>query len=147
MAASYVILVEDSLADAELARAALERTELDVEVVHKYSCEDARTMLGTLFARQPPVGNVLLLLDLNLPGGDSLDFLRWLKSDPNTRVLPAVVFSGSLDPTKVRAALEAHANAFVSKAGNVDQFMDRVGSVATAFLSHTLLPGPRCAMD
>lgn len=135
-----MLLVEDSLADAELARVAIGRASLDVEVGHANTGDEARLLLDEVLARGAGPRAMLILLDLNLPGTDSLALLEEWKSSPRTRVLPVVAFSGTSDPSLAHRVLDLHANAFVPKTGEVEQFMERVRCVTEAFLLYACMP-------
>ena len=63
---------------------------------------------------QHPLPN-LLLLDLQMPGRDGFEVLRWLRTQPNFRTLPVIVLTSSLDHKDIKLAYELGANAYLRK--------------------------------
>jgi len=100
-----ILLVEDSLADAELAKLRLRGVG---EVEHCTSLSAALARLADANRAAPSV----VLLDLSLPDSRGLATLdRMLAAQPP----PVLVMSGEDDPAAARAALERGARAFVKK--------------------------------
>jgi CheY-like chemotaxis protein len=81
-----------------------------------------------------------VLLDLNLPRLDGREVLARIKSDPGLRSIPVVVLSTSKSVDDVRSSYDLHANAFVSKPAELDQFLDVVREVGDFFLTVSRLP-------
>jgi CheY-like chemotaxis protein len=57
----------------------------------------------------------LVLLDVQLPGGNGLTVLKRLKSNTHTQIIPVIVVSASDDPTMSRQVTELGAAAYLSK--------------------------------
>jgi CheY-like chemotaxis protein len=70
------------------------------------------------------------------------DVLRELKSDPDLRCIPVVVFTTSGAPTDVRFAYELQANAYLVKPVGLDAFAGVVRAVEEFWLAKAQLPGP-----
>lgn len=136
----YVLLIEDNLADAELARAAIANAELDVEFVHAFNAEEGTILLRAALQRPDSPRAALVLLDLGLPGVDGLSVLKGLREAEETSALPVVAFSGNTDPKTVRTALRSGANAYVHKADDVDVYFRRISHVVETFLVHSVSP-------
>lgn len=134
MAKPLVLVIEDSLADAELARAALAGVSTEVEFKHVTNGEQGLARLSALRETLDPPVSALVLLDLGLPGTDGFALLERMRAAADC--IPVVVFSGSDDPAIVRRALRAGANAYLHKPSDVDQFLARVAGIAEAFLVH-----------
>ena len=66
--------------------------------------------------RRPPS---LILLDMHLPDVDGLDLLVQLKADPGTAAIPVVVVSADALPSRVKSALDAGAERYLTKPVNV----------------------------
>ena len=112
MTAHKLILVEDSEADARVVLRAVERENLDVDVVHLTSAEQAENFLmsnGDGSARR------LVLLDLNLPGADGFALLDRLKQNKETSQLPVIVWSSSDQNVDVARAYKCGANCYLVK--------------------------------
>lgn len=121
------LIVEDNGDDALLLRLAFSKARIlnPVQVVR--SGEEAVSyLLGTgKYANRAefPLPQ-LILLDLNMPGMSGIEFLRWIRSDPDYRTLRVIVLSGSDAIRDINAAYEAGANSFLVKPADLDQFVE-----------------------
>ena len=90
-----VLLVEDDLGDVQLAREALQESDLPSHLNVVLGGEEARSFLqmeGPYAASSRPH---LILLSLNLPDNDGYDLLAEIKADKNLRHIPVVVTTPS----------------------------------------------------
>ena len=71
----------------------------------------------------------LIFLDLSLPKKPGLVVLAEIKTNSKLKMIPVVVVSGSHDPKQIREAYELHANCFVYKHTDLDQFVRFIKSV------------------
>jgi CheY-like chemotaxis protein len=116
MGKKRILLVEDDADDVFLIGHAFERAGLKDQIS---SAENGRAavVLFENFAAQPDCKDApeFILLDLNMPVMNGLDFLRWLRSNARWRTLPVVVLTTSEDPRDISAAYELGANAYLVK--------------------------------
>lgn len=137
----HILLVEDNPADADLALEALSDTR---SPLHRVSVvrdgEEAMQYLRREgpFADAPPPD--LMLLDLNLPKKDGREVLAEVRADPRLRRLPVVVLTSSEAERDLTFAYELHANCFVSKPLDLDQFFCTLRAVKHFWLSIAKLP-------
>jgi CheY-like chemotaxis protein len=82
----------------------------------------------------------LILLDLNLPRMDGREVLAAIKADEGLRRIPVVVLTTSEAEEDVLRSYDLHANAYVSKPVDFEQFVGVVRQVDQFFLSVVLLP-------
>jgi CheY-like chemotaxis protein len=110
--------------------------------------EDGRQALDFLY-RRPPYADArrpdLVLLDLNLPKYDGRAVLRQIKSDPVLRSMPVIVFSTSAQTEDITGTYQLHANAYVIKPMNLDDFTAAVKHVNSFFTRTVSLPDPTAA--
>ncbi len=140
-----ILLVEDNPADARLVREALAEGEIQARLHWSTSGEDAlhylrRTGPHATSNAEAHAAPDLVLLDLNLPGLNGQEVLTAIKSDPALLRIPVVVLTTSANPADVQAAYGKHANAYLIKPQDYDDFLTLMGSVRNYWLTSVLLP-------
>jgi len=133
-----VVMVEDNDGDARLMLEILKNGRFPQRVRVFSRGDDA---LDFLFRRgdylaYPVLGNVqLIVLDFAVPRVSGVDILKQIKGDPNLRIIPVVVFTGSLLPTDIEASYRLGANGCIQKPTSGADFNRVVGSMFNFFLS------------
>jgi two-component system response regulator len=84
----------------------------------------------------------LILLDLNLPRKDGREVLAEIKADPELSLIPVVVLTTSAAYDDVIASYRRHANAYVTKPVDFDQFIQVVRQIDDFFIGVVKLPRP-----
>jgi len=139
-----VLLVEDNPGDARLTMEALRETKVENEVT---VVEDGVEALAYL-RREDPYADAprpdLILLDLNLPRKDGREVLAELKQDPELERIPVVIFTTSHADQDILSTYELHANGYVTKPVDLEQFMTAVRSIEDFWLN-IVEPPPRRA--
>jgi len=133
-----ILLVEDDEADAMLITEALHEHAMARTVSQ---VEDGVAALEWLRDPERPRPD-LIVLDLNMPRMNGRELLEILKRDDKLKMIPVVVLTTSGAPEDVSSAYERHANAYVTKPVNLDDFIRTVRTIDTFFLD-TALPVPR----
>jgi len=82
----------------------------------------------------------LVLLDLNLPRKDGREVLEELKSDDDLRRIPVVILTTSSQEEDVAQAYDAHANCYITKPIDLEQFMKVVRTIESFWLEIVKLP-------
>lgn len=82
----------------------------------------------------------LILLDLNLPKYDGRQLLEKIKSDPDLAQIPVVVLTTSSAEEDILKSYKLHANAYVTKPVDLDQFMKAVRQIDEFFVQVVRLP-------
>ena len=138
-----ILLVEDSPSDIDLTKEALD----EGKVVHElFVVEDGTAAMQFLnregsYADAPRPG--IVLLDLNLPRKDGREVLAEIKSDTNLRRLPVIILTTSGEEEDICRMYDLHANCYITKPVNVDEFINVVRSFGEFWLSFVRLP-PTC---
>jgi CheY-like chemotaxis protein len=70
-----------------------------------------------------PLPPCLVLLDLNLPGRSGIEVLAYLKSTPQTRHIPVIVFTTTDDPQEIASCYALGCNAYIAKPIAYDRFV------------------------
>ena len=113
-----ILLIEDDPADAERTVRALRRGRVRCRVTVAEDGEQALLLLR----QRSPVRPDLILLDWYLPKKDGREVLDEIKSDPELRQVPIIVLTMSDRQEDVAEAYNGHANSFVTKPADLDQF-------------------------
>ena len=135
-----VLRVEDNPGDVRLMREAF----WEVDVRHcLHTASDGVEAIDFLrrrdgYARAPRPD--LIVLDLNLPRKDGREVLAEIKADARLRHIPVVVLSSSTAAVVVAGAYDLHANCYVSKPVDFEQFVGVVRSIETFWFNTARLP-------
>jgi len=135
-----ILLVEDNAGDARLAREALKDSKMINNLSHVTDGEEAMAFLRRegKYADAPRPG--LILLDLNLPKKDGREVLAEIKADKDLKRIPVVVLTISSAEEDIIKTYNLHANCFITKPIDFDQFMKVVRSIEDFWLSIVKLP-------
>ena len=140
-----VLLVEDSEEDIFLFRRAIEKTGRGVIMKEVGSADEARDYLCRV-GRYHDAGSYpmprIIFTDLNLHGTDGLSFLVWLRGQPRLRMLPCIIYSGSINPSDVLAAYSNGVTSFVVKPASFGGWVDRLETVLKFWMDVAQSPPP-----
>ena len=135
-----ILLVEDSPSDAELTVEALAAGNI---CNHLNIVEDGVKALDFL-RRQGAYADAqrpdLILLDLNLPRKDGREVLAEIKADIDLQTIPVIVLTTSATPQDVSCAYAAHANCYITKPVDFNQFVEAVRVIENFWLCIVTLP-------
>ena len=135
-----ILLVEDDPGNVLLTQEALGENKYPV-IIH--DVPDGVAAMAFLRGK-PPYANAarpdLVLLDLNLPKKDGREVLAEIKADPDLRSIPVVVLTTSAAEADVLRSYDLHANAYVQKPLDMDEFVNVVQTFDEFFLSVVRLP-------
>jgi CheY-like chemotaxis protein len=135
-----ILLVEDNLADIRLTREALG----ELQIQHRLTvAEDGLAALRYLTAEpvdEPVSRPDIILLDLNLPRMNGLEFLAVVKSSDRFKTIPVIVMSSSGAAEDVAAAYQLNANSYTQKPLEIDQFISVMQTIRRFWLETALLP-------
>jgi CheY-like chemotaxis protein len=137
MSKPNVLLVEDNANDEELTLRALALSNILNEIVVVRDGQEALDYLfGTGVHSGRDVGNPpqVVLLDINLPKVNGLDVLKRIRADERTRLLPVVILTSSAEDRDRLAAYHNHANSYICKPVDFDQFSAAVRDLGLYWL-------------
>lgn len=135
-----ILLVEDSPADVRLTQEAL----TDGRILNHLSVVSdgiealayLRQEGAYLSAPRPD----LILLDLNLPRMDGRELLEEIKQDPGFKRIPVVILTTSQAEEDIIKSYNLHANCYISKPVDLDEFISVVKSIEDFWLTIVQLP-------
>jgi CheY-like chemotaxis protein len=135
-----MLLVEDNPADVGLLKEAFRDGKLLYEL---HVAQDGEVALEFL-RRQGQFANApcpdLILLDLNLPKKDGREVLAEIKTDPILCEIPVIVLTTSSDEADIHRAYGLHANCYITKPVDLDEFLRKVRSMEAFWLTVVRLP-------
>ena len=137
-----ILLVEDNPGDVRLTREALKEGKV---LNNLHVAEDGVEALeflrkeGRFSAADRPD---IIFLDLNLPRKDGREVLAEVKSDPELRSIPVVILTTSKAEEDVVRTYDLHANCYITKPVDLDQFITVVQSVEEFWFNIVRLPPP-----
>lgn len=135
-----ILLVEDSPSDTELTREAL----LEAKVRNHLSVVEDGVQAMDFLRRQGSYAGAarpdLIMLDLNLPRKDGREVLAEIKGDPDLKTIPVVVLTTSQAEQDILRAYHLHANCYITKPVDFEQFLEAVRSIETFWLLVVKLP-------
>jgi len=135
-----ILLVEDNPGDVRLTKEALKEAKVINNLTVLKDGEEALTYLR----RQGPYEKAkrphLILLDLNLPRKDGREVLAQIKAEEPLKRIPVVVLTTSQDEQDVLKSYNLHANCYITKPVDLDQFIKVVRSIEDFWLGIVVLP-------
>jgi two-component system, chemotaxis family, response regulator Rcp1 len=136
-----ILLVEDNPGDVRLTEEALKdgkvRNTLNVVPDGVEAMAFLRRVGKYAEAPRPD----LILLDLNLPKMDGREVLAQIKADDRLKMIPVVVLTTSRAERDVVQSYGLHANSYITKPVNLDQFIAVVRAIEAFWLTVVTLPG------
>jgi CheY-like chemotaxis protein len=135
-----VLLVEDDEGDVLMTREAFEFYKIRNPLHVVSDGEQALQFLHRTgpFADAPRPG--LILLDVNLPRVNGLEVLAELKQDPQLMLIPVVMLTTSQAEEDILRSYKLHANAYVSKPVDFENFLEAIRQIDDFFLTLVQLP-------
>ena len=124
-----ILMLEDSHTEFQLAQEALTESGARAKLRQARNRDEA---LRKVLQARPH----LLLLDLGLPGDHGLSVLSDFRSRPETRSIPVIVLSGSIEPEDVQVSYFAGASAYLRKPADLDLYADLFKSLASFWGNH-----------
>ena len=135
-----ILLVEDNPGDAELAREALENSKFINEL---FVVDDGVQAVEYLYQRgrydKAPRPDIILL-DLNLPRMDGREVLARIKNDEDLKTIPVVILTSSEADEDILRSYKLHANCYIKKPLDIDQFFLVVKNIKEFWMSIVVLP-------
>ena len=135
-----ILLVEDNPGDADLTLEVLKDGRFPHELSLTWNGEEALAYLRKQGAFARVERPDLILLDLNLPRKGGREVLAEIKQDPGLREIPVIVLSTSHSEQDVREAYSLHANSYIVKPVELEQFWATIQVIEEFWLGLTALP-------
>ena len=135
-----ILLVEDNKGDVGLVEEVFEESKISNNL---HVAEDGEDAMLYLRGKGKFLGSLrpdIVILDLNLPNKDGREVLREIKEDNNLKNIPVIILTSSSAEKDILRAYDLHANAYITKPIDFDQFINVVGSIVNFWLEIVQLP-------
>src|SRR5688572_30745089 len=139
-----ILLVEDSLDDAEMTIRALGQVNLADNLVH---FEDGQEVLDYLFGEGEYVNRDIsiqpkaILLDIKMPRVDGIEVLRQIKANESTKMIPVVIMTSSSEEKDMISAYSFGVNSYVVKPMDFSGFAKAVSELGLYWMLTNSIPG------
>ena len=135
-----ILLVEDNPGDVLLTREALAEAKVTNELSVARDGEEAMRFLRQEGEHAEAPRPDVILLDLNLPRKDGREVLEEVKADPALKRIPIIVLTTSAAEQDILQTYDLHANSYVTKPLDVDEFLAAVRKIEGFWLEVVRLP-------
>jgi len=135
-----ILLMEDSNGDVRLVQEALKEGKLHNQL---FVVRDGVEGMDFLLKRgkyKTAVRPDLVLLDLNMPKKDGREVLTEIKQHEDLKRIPVVILTTSSSEADILKTYNLHANCYIVKPLNLDEFIRVVRSIESFWLSIVRLP-------
>jgi len=135
-----ILLVEDNIGDVGLIEEVFEEAKIRNNL---HVAEDGEEAMLYLRGKGKFSGSLrpdIVILDLNLPNKDGREVLREIKEDNNLKNIPVIILTSSSAEKDLLRAYDLHANAYITKPIDFNQFINVVGSIVNFWLEIVQLP-------
>ncbi len=135
-----ILLVEDNPGDVRLTQEAMKEGKMRNNLSVARDGVEAMAFLRQEGEFKDVPRPDVVLLDLNLPKKDGREVLAEIKADPELRRIPVVVLTSSKADEDIASSYDSHANCYVTKPGDLEQFMEVIRSVEGFWVQIVKLP-------
>jgi CheY-like chemotaxis protein len=135
-----ILLVEDNAGDVRLTREVLRDSKVRNNLIVANNGQEALACLRNQGKFTGTVRPDLILLDLNLPVKDGREVLAEIKADPDLKRIPVVILTTSKAEEDILKTYNLHANCYVTKPVDLEQFVKVVKSLEDFWLAIVKLP-------
>jgi CheY-like chemotaxis protein len=137
---STILLAEDEPNDAFFVRWGFEKAGLSHSISHVHDGQEVLDYLtgqeGFADRGRFPLPD-LVLLDLKMPRLTGFDVLQWLRSQPEHKKLPVVIFSSSDHQNDIDKAKSLGADDYRIKPNEIDRFIEMARELDASWLQQS----------
>jgi two-component system response regulator len=133
-----VLLVEDSVDDAQLTIWELKRHHMSNNLVHVKDGEEALEFLFATGKYANARDNCslpkMILLDIHMSKVNGIEVLKIIKSDERTRAIPVIILTSSNQHPDIRTCYELGANSYIVKPLNFERISESIRNLGYYWL-------------
>jgi CheY-like chemotaxis protein len=136
-----VVIVDDDEGHIELVRRNLKRSGINNPIMALTSGSEA---LDYVFCRgahggRTNNGELLILLDINMPGIDGVEVLRQIKADAKAKSIPVLMLTTTDDPREINRCYELGCSVYITKPVDPADFIEAIQRLGL-FISVVRMP-------
>lgn len=135
-----ILLVEDNPGDVRLTLEAFKEGKVNNKISVVNDGVEALAFLRKEGEYADVFRPDVILLDLNLPKKDGYEVLAEIKQDPELKRIPVVILTTSEAERDILQTYYMHANCYITKPVDLDQFITVIKSIETFWLNVVKLP-------
>lgn len=135
-----ILLIEDNPADIRLTQEVMKESKIHNQVKVVMDGVEAMDFLKREGKYVNETRPDIILLDLNLPKKDGRDVLKEIKLDENLKMIPVVILTTSKADQDVVNTYNLHANCYITKPVDLDQFITVIKSIEDFWFTIVKLP-------
>ncbi|WP_291725797.1 response regulator [Bernardetia sp.] len=135
-----LLLVEDNLADTVLIQESLLESKLQLDIDVVTDGEKATDYLYQKLENKDEKLPDLIILDLNMPRKDGREVLKEIKGHQELCLIPVLVMTTSENEEDIKFAYRNHANSYISKPVDMNEFTKIITSINNFWLTVVKLP-------
>lgn len=135
-----ILLVEDNPGDIRLTQEAFREGNVTNTLHVVQDGEKALAFLKKEGEFADMTRPDIILLDLNLPKKDGRQVLAEIKEDPDLKRIPVVILTTSKAEEDILRTYNLHANCYVSKPVDLEQFISVIKSIKNFWLTFVSFP-------
>lgn len=139
-AATDILLVEDNPADVRLTQEVMRQSGASINLHVARDGEEAMQFLRKEGPHAAAPRPHLVLLDLNLPRKDGRQVLKEIKEDTDLCTIPVIMLTTSKAEQDISTCYRLHANSYINKPVELDQFISLVRGIQDYWLKLVQLP-------
>jgi len=136
-----ILVVDDDEGHTELVRRNLRRSGINNPIVTLTTGAEALdyVLRRDAYASRGTTADLLVLLDINMPGLDGVEVLRQIKADSEARKIPVLMLTTTDDPREINRCYELGCNIYITKPVDPSAFMEAIQRLGL-FLSVVSIP-------
>lgn len=136
----HILLVEDNEGDILLITEAFQERKIINHITVLKDGKQAVDYLTAEAAKESPYLPDLLLLDVNLPKKNGHEVLQFIKQYDSLKQIPVIMLTTSSSPVDINLSYKNHANCYITKPVEVDEFMTAIGKIENFWINLVKLP-------
>ncbi len=135
-----ILLVEDNKGDIFLTKKAFEKAKIINNIHVAMDGEEAISMLLKEGEHENLPTPDIVLLDINLPKKSGVEVLEDMKKHERLKRIPVVILTSSQAERDIVKTYDLHANSYIVKPINLENFKDVVSAIEDFWFSVVVLP-------